>query len=369
MAEKQRYLALDVFRGMTICFMIIVNSPGDWRNAYSPLLHANWHGFTPTDLVFPSFLFAVGNAMAFVMGKFEAGGDGFFWKKVLKRTFLIFLIGYLLSWFPFFDSNWNLIPIGDTRIMGVLQRIALCYFFASVIVYYGNKNFSLWASGFILLSYWLIVWALGDPADPYSLSGFIGNDLDHLLFGESHLYRGEGVPFDPEGLLSTYPAIVNVLAGYLAGVFIRSKGNSYESIAKLMLVGGLLVFGGLFWDLFFPINKKIWTSSYVLLTVGISMMMLASLIYIIELADRKKWTYFFVVFGRNPLFIYVFAGIFMTVLRLVPIGDSNMRTLLYTGIKTISSGPHASFLFAFTIMIISWATGYWLDRKRVYIKI
>lgn len=369
MAEKKRFLALDVFRGMTVCFMIIVNSPGDWSTAYSPLLHAGWHGFTPTDLVFPSFLFAVGNAMAFVMGKFEAGGHGFFWKKVLKRTFLIFLIGYLLSWFPFFDTGWNFIPIEETRIMGVLQRIALCYFFAAVIVYYGNKKFALWASGFILLSYWLIVWFFGDAANPYSLAGFIGNDIDHLLFGAPHLYGGEGVPFDPEGLLSTYPAIVNVLGGYLAGVFIRSKGNSFETIAKLMLVGALLVLGGLWWDLFFPINKKIWTSSYVLLTIGIAMMMIASLIYIVELANRKKWTYFFVVFGKNPLFIYVFSGVFVNILYLVVIDGSTLRELLYTGIKTFSSGPHASFLFAFTIMMISWLTGYLLDKKGIYIKI
>ena len=159
MAEQQsRYLALDVFRGMTICFMIIVNSPGSWDIAYGPLLHAPWHGFTPTDLVFPSFLFAVGNAMAFVMHKFENQPNSVFWRKTLKRTFLIFLFGYLMYWFPFFREaeggglNFSEFkPFSTTRIPGVLQRIALCYFFASVIIHFGSKRFALIFSACALL--------------------------------------------------------------------------------------------------------------------------------------------------------------------------------------------------------------------------
>ena len=154
MPENQRYLALDVFRGMTGCFMIIVNSPGSWHIAYAPLLHASWHGFTPTDLVFPSFLFAVGNAMAFVMPKYESLGTEIFWKKTIKRTIIIFLLGYLMYWFPFFQTaeggGVELKPISETRILGVLQRIALCYFFASIILYYGSRNFAIWFSLFAL---------------------------------------------------------------------------------------------------------------------------------------------------------------------------------------------------------------------------
>ena len=147
MSDNQRNLALDVFRGMTICFMIIVNTPGSWEIAYAPLLHAPWHGFTPTDLVFPSFLFAVGNAMAFVMYKYEAQGDSAFWKKTLKRTVIIFLLGYLMYWFPFVQEvrggGWEFKPFAETRILGVLQRIALCYFFASVVLHYGSKKFAM----------------------------------------------------------------------------------------------------------------------------------------------------------------------------------------------------------------------------------
>jgi predicted acyltransferase len=217
MSINQRNLALDVFRGMTICFMIIVNSPGTWEIAYAPLLHAKWHGFTPTDLVFPSFLFAVGNAMAFVMYKYESQNSSVFWRKTLKRTALIFIIGYLMYWFPFFresaDGSLELRPIAETRILGVLQRIALCYFFASVIVRYCSAKVVVALSAAFLLIYWMIMWAFGDPNDPYSLIGNAGLQLDLALFGEKHLYHGEGVAFDPEGLLSTLPAIVNVMPG------------------------------------------------------------------------------------------------------------------------------------------------------------
>src|SRR5687767_10996770 len=178
MAENERYLALDVFRGMTICFMIIVNSPGSWDIAYGPLLHAPWHGFTPTDLVFPSFLFAVGNAMAFVLHKFDDKPERVFWSKVLKRTFIIFMAGFLLYWFPFFRAaeggGLELSPLSEARIPGVLQRIALCYCFAAIILHYGSKKFAFWFSVFALLAYWVLCYVFGDPSDPYSLTGNAG---------------------------------------------------------------------------------------------------------------------------------------------------------------------------------------------------
>ena len=290
--SNQRNLALDVFRGMTVCFMIIVNTPGTWEIAYAPLLHAPWHGFTPTDLVFPSFLFAVGNAMAFSMHKYESQGEGVFWRKTIKRTVIIFLIGFLLYWFPFFreaeGGGLEMKPLGETRILGVLQRIALCYFFASIIIHYGSKKVAIWFSALALIGYWIISYAFGDPNDPYSLAGNAALRLDLFLFGDKHLYHGEGIAFDPEGLLSTLPSIVNVIGGYLAGDYIRRHGNSYEGIAKLLLMGSLLIFGALTWHLVFPINKKLWTSSFVLLTVGIDLLILGALIYVTEILRRRK---------------------------------------------------------------------------------
>ncbi|HEX8038632.1 MAG TPA: DUF5009 domain-containing protein, partial [Chryseosolibacter sp.] len=361
-------------RGMTICFMIIVNSPGSWQFAYAPLEHAAWHGFTPTDLVFPSFLFAVGNAMAFVMHKYENQGNAVFWRKILKRTFIIFLVGYLMYWFPFFrqaqDGGIELKPLAETRILGVLQRIALCYFFASVILHFGSRKFALWFSAFALFGYWIISWFFGDASDPYSMTGNAGLKLDLFLFGPSHLYHGEGIAFDPEGLLSTLPSIVNVIAGYFAGDYIRRNGNSYETISKLMIAGAFLIFGALVWDMAFPVNKKIWTSSFVLLTVGLDLLILSVLIYIIEIYKRQRWTHFFVVFGRNPLFIYVLADLLITFMGMITVQGSNLQEWLYQNVFGSFAGPFlASFLFAFFYMLLNWTVGYFLDKKGIYIRV
>lgn len=374
MAEQQaRYLALDVFRGMTICFMIIVNSPGAWDIAFAPLLHAPWHGFTPTDLVFPSFLFAVGNAMAFVMHKFDGQPESIFWTKVLKRTFIIFLLGFLMYWFPFFQQGENgleLKPLGETRILGVLQRIALCYFFAAIIIHYGSRKSVVLFSAFALLGYWFLSYVFGDATDPYSMAGNAGMKLDLFLFGEAHLYHGEGIAFDPEGLLSTLPSVVNVLVGFLAGDFIRSKGNSYETISKLMIAGAILLLIALTWDMAFPINKKLWTSSFVLYTVGLDLLILPVLIYLIEIKGARTGTSFFVVFGRNPLFIYLLSEIVLITLYLVPVGNATLQQWFYKDLFGSFASPiYASFLFAFFFMLFCWAVGYVLDKKRIYIKV
>jgi predicted acyltransferase len=374
MSDNQRNLALDVFRGITVCFMIIVNSPGTWDIAYGPLLHAPWHGFTPTDLVFPSFLFAVGNAMAFSMHKYESQGESVFWQKTIKRTLLIFLIGFLLYWFPFFreaeGGGLELKPLVETRIGGVLQRIGLCYFFASIIIHYGSKKAVLWFSAFALLGYWIISYAFGDANDPYSLVGNAVLKLDLFLLGDSHLYHGEGIAFDPEGFLSTLPAIVNVIGGYLAGDYIRRHGNSFEVVAKLCLVASSLILLALTWHMAFPINKKLWTSSFVLLTVGIDLLILAALIYLIEIQRRRKWTQFFLVFGKNPLFIYVLADLLLTILVMVPVGDKNLQQVFFQGVLLkIASPINASLMFAIIYMLICWSVGYVLDKKKIYIRV
>src|SRR4051812_17938875 len=211
---NKRFYSLDVFRGATVALMILVNNPGSWSNIYLPLEHAPWHGCTPTDLVFPFFLFAVGNAMAFVMPRLEAAGTAVFLRKVFKRAFLIFFIGFLLHWSPFVrweDGHLAMKSLGDVRIFGVLQRIALCYLFASLIVYFFKIRGAFYAGCVILLLYWLLTMFLGSPADPYSLEGFWGTHLDRAILADSQIYKGEGVASDPEGLASTLPAIVQVI--------------------------------------------------------------------------------------------------------------------------------------------------------------
>ncbi|MEP0710503.1 DUF5009 domain-containing protein [Algoriphagus sp.] len=361
-----RYLALDVLRGMTVAFMIVVNTAGDWSNLFAPLAHASWHGFTPTDLVFPTFLFVVGNAMSFSMKKLQEMNSGAFFKKVGKRTILIFMIGWLMSAFPFYDVT----SILEVRLFGVLQRIALCYFFAAMVLYYGGIKGAWTFSGFALLGYWGIMYFFGDAGDPYSLTGNAALKLDLALIGPERMYGGEGIPFDPEGILSTLPAIVNVIAGYLAGKMIQNLGNTMKTLKNLMMIGLGLVIAAYLWDIFFPINKKIWTSSYVLLTTGIDLILLAALVGIIEIKNWKGWTYFFEVFGRNPLILYVLAGLLVTVLSLVPVGGTTLKGIIYQNFFTSWLAPKtASFLFAFSYMLMIWLIGFWMDRKKIYIKV
>lgn len=411
-AVKERYYSLDVFRGATVALMILVNNPGSWSHIYGPLEHAPWHGITPTDLVFPFFLFAVGNAMAFVMPRFEKEGAAYFWKKVLKRTLLIFAIGLLLHWSPFVqwqDGALTLKPwvwtnaAGERlgiRIPGVLQRIALCYFFASVIIYYAKPRGAFLIGALLLLLYWALC-ILGNPADPYSLTGWFGTDIDKALFGPAHLYRGErldGQPyiFDPEGLMSTIPAITQVIFGYLVGDYIIKKGKAFaeqthetvRQLAPFQMITGLflaavaLLFGGYAWSLQFPINKKIWTSSYVLVTTGLAIAVLVTLIYAIEIKGKRGWwSSFFDVFGKNPLFIFVLSGFLPRLLALIRIpngvnAEGAPKYLspfgwYYENIcKAIPGAPeNGSLFYALTMILMYWAIVYWMDKKRIYVKV
>ena len=318
---KERYYSLDVFRGATVALMILVNNPGSWAHIYDPLEHAPWHGCTPTDLVFPFFLFAVGNAMAFVMPRFEEAGPALFWKKVLKRTLLIFAIGLFLNWSPFvkWDGENLIFKVWENvRILGVLQRIAIAYFLASVIVFYAKARGAYVIGAIILLIYWFICLIAGSAGDPFSLSGWFGTNIDIHILGISHMYKGEGVAFDPEGLASAAPAIVQVIFGFLVGQYIQQKGKNFEMLTGLMIAGLVIVFSGYCWDMVFPINKKIWTSSYVLYTSGLGILTLSSLIYLIEFKSiRGTWSKFFDVFGKNPLFIFVLSGFLPRILALL----------------------------------------------------
>jgi predicted acyltransferase len=366
---NSRYLSIDVMRGLTVTLMIIVNTPGDWGTTFAPLLHAQWHGFTPTDLVFPTFMFVVGNAMSFSLEKYSTRGSREFLKKVFKRTFIIFLLGYLMYWFPFVhteDGSFVFNSISETRIMGVLQRISLGYCFASLVLFYWQEKDAVWFSVLALLGYWLILFVFGD----YSLEGNAGLRLDRFILGDSHMYHGEGIAFDPEGILSTLPAIVNVLAGYLTGKFIQRKGNSFEAIGTLMVYGAFLIFAALTWDLVFPINKKLWTSSFVLYTVGIDLFILSVLIFIINIRQQNRWTYFFEVFGRNTLFIYLISETALIFLYIIPVGEASLGKWAFENIFRAMGGPYVgSLLYAISWMLVCWLLAYILDKRKIYIKV
>ena len=376
--SASRFLALDVFRGLTVCFMIIVNTPGDGATAFAPLLHANWHGFTPTDLVFPSFLFAVGNAMSFSMERYRALGDGAFFGKVIKRTLLIFLLGYLMYWFPFFvveNGDFSLRPFSHTRVMGVLQRIALCYFFASLLIRYLSTRGVMIAAIILLFGYWLLLLTYGVPGDLYGMQTNAGFFLDRFILGENHMYHGEGVPFEPEGILSTLPSIVNVIIGYYAGVFIQQKGKSYETVSKLLLAGGVLICLALIWNSWFPVNKKLWSSSFVLLTTGLDLAIIAGLIYIVEIqkagVPEKGWTKFFTVFGKNPLFIYLLSEQLAILMYQINVSrkQSVFSWLNSVFFQRVAPGPVGSLFFALAFMMLCWSVGLWLDKRKVYIRV
>jgi predicted acyltransferase len=390
---KERFYSLDVFRGATVCLMILVNNPGSWAHIYPPLDHAPWHGLTPTDLVFPFFLFAVGNALSFVMPRLQAAGDGAFWKKVITRSLLIYLIGLFLTWWPFFQwSNDHLVfrhwvdpnnPNIGVRTLGVLARIAICYFFGSIIIYYLKPRGAFYVGLVLLLLYWALCFLLGDKTDPYSINGWFGTDtVDKKILGVAHMYKGEGMVFDPEGIASTLCAIVQVIFGYLVGDYIQKKGKNFEMISGLFVAGVVMLLTGFCWDMVFPINKKIWTSSYTVYTTGLAIITIATMIYMIEIKNVKLWlSKFFDVFGKNALFVFALSAFLPKILWLIRIPNGLDKTgkAIYTDpwhwfyLKICAKIPGdpriGSLAFAICFIIFMWAICYWMDKKKIYVKV
>ncbi len=366
---NQRFLALDVLRGMTVALMILVNNPGSWSHIYAPLEHAAWVGCTPTDLVFPFFLFVVGASMFFSFSKYGNQLNKETVLKIGKRTLLIFAIGLFLSSFPQWSQDFS-----KLRIMGVLQRIALAYGIAALIVLSVNKKFLPYLGGLILLAYWGLVILSGGP-DPYSLAGNPASPFDTAVLGVNHLYKGFGIPFDPEGLFSTLPSIVTVIFGYLAGALIKETPR-LKVPTKLAVLGLIAVVVGWIWGIYFPISKPIWTSSYVLYTAGWASLLLALLIWLIDIKGYSGWTSFFVVFGVNPLFIFAFSGLWGRIIgRLIHVTTIDGKvitgsTWLYNTIFVPVAGDlNGSLLYAISHVILFWLMGYVLYKKKIFIKV
>jgi predicted acyltransferase len=340
------------------------------------------------------------------MPRLEAAGAQAFWKKVIKRTVLIFLIGLFLNWSPFVKWSGDLLvfkhwvdpqnPDSGIRVMGVLQRIALCYFFASVLIFYLKIRGAFLAGLLMLLCYWVLVLVFGND-DPYSLAGWFGTAWDKAILGIAHLYKGEGIPFDPEGLASTMPAIVQVIFGYVVGDYILKKGTHnnlatdvaakaeirmYPMVTGLFAAGIALTVTGMCWDLVFPINKKIWTSSYTVYTSGLAILILATMIYYIEIKQQKGWlAKFFDVFGKNALFVFALSGFLPRISGLIRIpngiGENGQPKYLslfgwfYEHVCKPIPGPpeNGSLVYALLMIAFYWAICYWLDKKKIYIKV
>jgi predicted acyltransferase len=369
--------------------MILVNNPGSWSHLYPPLGHATWHGCTPTDLVFPFFLFAVGNALALVMPALRAGAPAQFWQRVARRTALIFAIGLFLNATPFVawgpDGTLVLRPWEALRIMGVLQRIALCFGAAAVIAWAAGERGGLVTAALLLIGYWLACRLGGAAGDPYSLDGWFGTAIDRALLGPSHLYKGEGRPFDPEGLASTAPAIAQVLLGWWVGTQVARQRAWPDLVLWLFLRATGLLVVAYAWQLDMPLNKKIWSSSYVLLTTGLAMMALAVLVHVVEIrrrpAELPGWARCFEVFGRNPLFIFVLSGFVPRVLALLrwaeetkadgkPAWISPLPWVYEHLFARIGSDPRlGSLLYAVATVGVYAMLARALDRRGIYIRV
>jgi predicted acyltransferase len=410
--QSGRLMSLDIFRGMTIAFMIIVNTPGTWSHVYAPLRHASWHGCTPTDLVFPSFLFIAGVAMWYSLRKYNFEFSGPSGVRLVRRVLLIFAAGLFLNIFPHFARDYSTL-----RIMGVLQRIALAWGIGALIVLLVKRRYIWVITAILLFGYWALMYFFGGD-DPYSLADNLARRVDIAVLGENHLYKGFGMPFDPEGLLSTLPATATVLLGFMTGGLISTRGSSWKTVGWLTILGALLIGAGLLWGKFFPINKAIWTSSYVLFAGGIGMVILALLLMIIDIFKIQGWktigiivgagaviavtgfiwkmasagSYdsmfiltvgllvivfalllkmnFFLPFGLNPMTTYLLAGIWTRTMLSIKIGEVSLYNWIFTHICSplFEEQKIASLLFAVIQVVIIWAFGYFLYRKKIIIK-
>lgn len=369
MNTSKRLMSLDVLRGLTIALMILVNTPGSWSFIYAPLKHAAWHGCTPTDLVFPFFLFIVGMSVYFSFKKYDTTLSKATASKIIKRAIIIFLIGLALNLYPYFNFE-------KVRIMGVLQRIALAYGVGAMLCLALNRQKLLIALTAILLGYWALLY-FGAASDPYSLEENLARRFDLFLFGENHIYKGFGIPFDPEGVLSSIPAVGTVIIGYLIGQVIDIETSLNLKIRKLLIYGVIMVVIGWVWSLVFPLNKPLWTSSYVLYTAGLGTLFLALLIFLIDYKQYQTWAKPFVHFGSNPLFIFVFSGLYaktISYLIKIPVSDSATPISLYNYLFTKVFAPifgnmNGSLMFAISHIIVFWFICYLLYRKKIFIKI
>ena len=368
-----RFISLDILRGATMALMIIVNTPGTWSYVYAPLRHAEWHGCTLTDLVFPFFLFVIGVAMRFSFDKYDICKYGPLFNKIIFRTITIFVIGLLLNAFPFIRQNWDW---SSFRILGVLQRIALAYFFAGFIVLRLDVKGLVKISFFLLVGYWILLITYGwySSQDPYALKTNLILVIDRFLLGESHLYGGTGIQFDPEGLLSTIPSIVTILIGFLVGTMIKTSNDHEDNVQRMAMLGSLLIIIGWTWGFILPINKQLWTSSYVLYTGGIAIILLAGMIWLVDIKKIDWWTKPFVILGSNAIFLYALSSIWVKILLKISFELNGKMISGYsyfykTIFQPLAGNINGSLFFALFHVLIFLLILTWMYRKNIFIKI
>jgi len=347
--------------------MILVNNPGSWAHVYPPLRHAEWHGWTPTDFIFPFFLFIVGVAMTFSLPKPENNRalKRTIYIKIIRRTLIIYALGLFLSGFPYFDFS-------TIRVVGVLPRIAIVYFFAALITVNTNLKGQIWTTSGLLVLYWGLMklvpvpgFGAGNLSVEGNLAAFIDNKLLH-----GHMWKES---WDPEGLLSTIPAIATALTGVLTGRFLQSGLDKRDIVGWLFVGGWYAILIGLFGHIWFPINKSLWTSSFVIFTSGAALQFLGVCYWLIEVKKYRKWAFFAIVFGMNSITVFMLSGLLARIIGLVKVdaaGAISVKTWIYESLfASWFSAFNGSLAFALVTVLFWLGIMTILHRKKIFIKI
>jgi predicted acyltransferase len=367
-ARAPRLLSLDAFRGIAIAAMILVNNPGTWRSVYPPLQHADWNGCTPADLIFPFFLFIVGVAITYSHAPRLARGEtGPLLIKIIRRTLIIFALGLLLNGFPYFD--WSIF-----RIPGVLQRIALCYLVAALIAIAAGIRGQAVISALLIIGYGLAMkyWPVhGHPTGGLAAGKNLAAYLDNALLHGHMLHRR----WDPEGLLSTVSATATTLLGVLTGHWLRSSRSPYERLSGLFVAGNLGLVLGLAMNAWFPINKSLWSSSYVLFTAGVALDFLGLCYFLIDIKEYRKWAKPFIIYGTNPIAAYMLSSLMAKGMALHRVARSTggkvvLQRYVFEGFFLHLANPKtASLLYALAYVLLWLAIAALLYRKRIFIRV
>jgi predicted acyltransferase len=363
--EIKRLLSLDAFRGITIAAMILVNFPGSWGNIYTPLEHAQWNGITPTDLIFPFFLFIVGVSIAFAYTKRLESGTPLnkVYTKLVFRALKIYAVGLMLNLIP--DFNF-----ADLRYAGVLQRISVVFLICGFLFLKTSWKTQAITGVILLIGYWLAMTLIPTPGfDAVMLEP--GQNLAAWIdtqFLPGKMWHGT---WDPEGLFSTLPALVTTTTGMLTGTFLLGKKSWEQKVIYLLIAGFLLTIAGSVWSWAFPLNKNLWTSSYVLFTSGLAMMTLGTLIYLVDVLGYKKWTSFGVIYGSNAIAIYVLADLLGIVFYVIKFGGNSLNEHFFSLFSTNAAlDPRfVSMVYALLFVGLNFIPAYLLYRKKIFIKL
>jgi predicted acyltransferase len=368
-AGTGRLHSLDVFRGITIAAMLLVNNPGSWSAVYPPLLHAEWHGWTPTDLIFPFFLFIVGVSMTFSFARALEGGlaRGKVMRKASVRSAKLIALGLILHAFPWWRLN-----LETLRLPGVLQRIGLAFLIASAIVLFTSRRGRAAATAAILLGYWAVMKLVpvpGSGAGVLEPGRDLGAYIDRAVFGTAHLWS-QARTWDPEGLLSTLPAVATVLLGVFTGEWLRSARSRSEKVRGMTLAGAGAVALGLAWGTVFPINKPLWTSSYVVFTAGAALMTLALCYWSLDVRGHRRWGYPFHLFGVNAIAAFFLSSLFARIIGIRWTEGPSLKALVYEPLFSSWLAPqNASLAYALTFVVL-WTGIMWgFHRAGVYWKV